>query len=78
MKEELVHKCSNSIPTSLLTDLGSDLIEDIKKTLYFCEKNWPSHLPKGFIHADMFPDNVFFKIKKFQELLIFISAVLTF
>ena len=69
--KELAHKCSNSIPESLLTDLGSNLIEDIKKTVYFCEKNWPSHLPKGFIHADMFPDNVFFQNKKVSGIIDF-------
>ncbi|WP_417833225.1 homoserine kinase [Thalassospira xiamenensis] len=33
------------------------LIED---ELAFLEANWPHHLPAGVIHADLFPDNVFF------------------
>lgn len=28
--------------------------------LAYLEKNWPCDLPRGVIHADMFPDNVFF------------------
>lgn len=33
------------------------LIDD---ELDFLERNWPDHLPTGIIHADLFPDNVFF------------------
>src|SRR5215471_14915663 len=33
------------------------LIEDELKSL---ERSWPSDLPQGIIHADMFPDNVLF------------------
>jgi len=33
------------------------LIED---ELAFLEANWPHQLPAGVIHADLFPDNVFF------------------
>ncbi len=33
------------------------LIED---ELVFLEANWPHQLPAGVIHADLFPDNVFF------------------
>ncbi|MEM7619303.1 MAG: homoserine kinase [Pseudomonadota bacterium] len=32
----------------------------IEEELHFLENNWPTHLPKGIIHADLFPDNVFF------------------
>lgn len=32
----------------------------IEKELAFVEANWPSDLPPGIIHADLFPDNVFF------------------
>jgi homoserine kinase type II len=79
--KELIHKCSESIPKSLLTDLGTNLIEDLQKTLYFCEKNWPFHLPKGFIHADMFPDNVFFLNDKISGVIDFYfscSDILTY
>ncbi len=33
---------------------------DIRTELTFLEANWPTDLPGGTIHADLFPDNVFF------------------
>ena len=32
----------------------------LDRELDFLEANWPKHLPEGVIHADAFPDNVFF------------------
>lgn len=43
---------SNSVAKGL-----SELIEG---ELSYMEKNWPKGLPEGIIHADLFPDNVFF------------------
>ena len=34
--------------------------DEIEKELAFIDKAWPSSLPLGVIHADLFPDNVFF------------------
>jgi homoserine kinase type II len=36
--------------------LGNAIAEE----LAFLEQNWPEGLPAGIIHADLFPDNVFF------------------
>ncbi len=36
------------------------LTEEIDKELSYLDQHWPTDLPKGVIHADMFPDNVFF------------------
>jgi homoserine kinase type II len=36
------------------------LCAEIEKELDYLEKNWPRGLPRGVIHADLFPDNVFF------------------
>jgi homoserine kinase type II len=33
---------------------------EIGKELEFFEANWPRNLPTGIVHADLFPDNVFF------------------
>ena len=33
---------------------------EIREELDFLSKDWPKGLPKGIIHADLFPDNVFF------------------
>ncbi len=33
---------------------------EVEKELDFLEANWPSALPEGVIHADLFPDNIFF------------------
>lgn len=37
-----------------------DLEHDMAEELAFLEEGWPSGLPQGVIHADIFPDNVFF------------------
>lgn len=36
------------------------LVAEIDETLQTLERDWPSDLPSGIIHADLFPDNVFF------------------
>ena len=33
----------------------------IEENLNKIEKNWPKDIPSGIIHADLFPDNIFFK-----------------
>ena len=33
----------------------------IKEEIHFISSNWPDELPQGIIHADLFPDNVFFQ-----------------
>ncbi len=43
----------------------------LKTELEIINLNWPKNLPKGVIHADLFPDNVFFKEKKISGILDF-------
>ena len=43
----------------------------LKTELEFINQNWPKTLPKGTIHADLFPDNVFFEGKKISGILDF-------
>ena len=41
-------------------DIASGLGETVATELAALEREWPSDLPGGVIHADLFPDNVFF------------------
>ena len=43
----------------------------IKETLNEIKKNWPKNLPSGIIHADLFPDNIFFKNNEFSGIIDF-------
>jgi len=40
--------------------VSAGLSDEIAGELAFLESNWPVDLPTGIIHADLFPDNVFF------------------
>lgn len=40
--------------------IAPGLEAEIEEELAFLEDNWPHDLPQGVIHADIFPDNVFF------------------
>jgi homoserine kinase type II len=41
-------------------EISPDLATLVQGELAFLEANWPRELPQGVIHADLFPDNVFF------------------
>ncbi|MGE3246021.1 MAG: homoserine kinase [Beijerinckiaceae bacterium] len=46
----------------------------VGEELIFLEKHWPQDLPRGVIHADLFPDNVFFIGGKLSGLIDFYFA----
>jgi homoserine kinase type II len=50
------------------------LANETEADLAFFEANWPSHLPSGVIHADLFPDNVFFLGNRLSGLIDFYFA----
>ncbi len=41
-------------------DVAADLVTELDEELTALEREWPVSLPSGVIHADLFPDNVFF------------------
>lgn len=58
---------------------GADAVEagltaEIPAELDFLEAHWPKDLPSGVIHADLFPDNVFFLNDKLSGLIDFYFA----
>ena len=42
------------------TTVAAGLADEHRGELDFLEAHWPTSLPSGVIHADLFPDNVFF------------------
>jgi homoserine kinase type II len=51
--------------------IHKDLPRLIETNLLDVEKNWPTDLPEGIIHADLFNDNIFFKENKFSGIIDF-------
>ena len=43
----------------------------IENNLDKIEKNWPKNIPAGIIHADLFPDNIFFNKQKLSGIIDF-------
>jgi homoserine kinase type II len=50
------------------------LQKEVEADLAFLETEWPSGLPSGVIHADLFPDNVFFLGSRLSGLIDFYFA----
>lgn len=55
-------------------ELTPGLAKEIGDNIDFLERNWPKNLPSGIIHADVFPDNVFFKNNKLAGVIDFYFA----
>ncbi len=50
------------------------LAEDLEAELDDLESRWPAGLPSGIIHADLFPDNVFFRADHLSGIIDFYFA----
>jgi homoserine kinase type II len=55
-------------------EVAPGLAETIESSLCALEADWPSDLPRGVIHADLFPDNVFFLDTRVSGLIDFYFA----
>tara|TARA_B100001057_G_scaffold482334_1_gene557493 strand:+ start:790 stop:1758 length:969 start_codon:yes stop_codon:yes gene_type:complete len=53
------------------SSIHSDLPKLIESNLIDIENNWPTDLPRGIIHADLFSDNVIFKNNKVNGIIDF-------
>ena len=55
-------------------DLDETIIKKTKNYLNFLKDKWPKDLPQGIIHADLFPDNIFFTNNKVSGIIDFYFA----
>ena len=58
--------------------IADDLRFELEDELALLERDWPSSLPEGVIHADLFPDNVFFEGERLSGLIDFYFACTDF
>ena len=70
---EIFAKCADGAD-SVLPGLGAE----IEAELDHLERNWPVGIPTGIIHADLFPDNVFFLNHRLSGLIDFYFACTDF
>lgn len=50
------------------------LADEIARQLEYLKRSWPADLPDGIVHADLFPDNVFFNHQQLVGLIDFYFA----
>ena len=55
-------------------EVKSGLADALQRELAYLEENWPGDLPAGVIHADLFPDNVFFRQERLTGIIDFYFA----
>ena len=55
-------------------EVRPDLAEELTAELAALEAAWPRNLPRGTIHADLFPDNVFFRGERLTGIIDFYFA----
>lgn len=55
-------------------EVETGLACEVESDLELLERDWPTALPKGVIHADLFPDNVFFLGEELSGLIDFYFA----
>lgn len=55
-------------------EVKKGIVREVEADLALLEANWPDDLPKGVIHADLFPDNVFFLGNELSGLIDFYFA----
>ena len=60
--------------TGRADEVAPGLSVEIERELDHLEANWPEGLPAGIIHADLFPDNVFFLSNRLSGLIDFYFA----
>lgn len=58
--------------------LALELRRELEEELSALEAAWPDDLPRGIIHADLFPDNVFFKADRLSGVIDFYFACTDF
>ncbi|MEM6648987.1 MAG: homoserine kinase [Pseudomonadota bacterium] len=61
-----------------LNDIEAGLYQELTEVAQECLDQWPEDLPKGTIHADLFPDNIFFNGEEVCGLIDFYFACTDF
>jgi homoserine kinase type II len=59
-------------------EVRAGLAEELAEELAELERGWPQALPSGIVHADLFPDNIFFRAERVTGIIDFYFACTDF